>query len=266
MQEQETDNTQHPSEAHAGGTGDTGQGSRPDTGPETGPETSYTAPPEAAPPKGKGWTNVLKEYVEAILTAIVLALLIRAFVVQAFKIPSGSMLETLQIGDHLLVNKFLYGTELPFTDIKVLGLREPGRGDIVVFKYPEDPRRDFIKRIIGAAGDTVEIINRRVYINGKPTSEPYAMHTVEIVLDKCDAEMESKWPMDLSCFTDNLPLIKVPEGKVFVMGDNRENSHDGRKWGFVDHKAIRGKAFIIYWSQDGSITNPRWDRIGDIIK
>ncbi len=203
--------------------------------------------------KSKSRKGTIREYAEAIITAIILALIIRAFVVQAFKIPSGSMLDTLQIGDHLLVNKFLYGLDLPFTDKKVFGLRDPAKGDIIVFKYPEDPRRDFIKRVIAAAGDTVEARDRIIYVNGKPVPEPYVIHTASTILP---AEVSKR---------DNFGPIEVPEGKVFMMGDNRENSHDSRYWGFVDHEAVRGKAFIIYWSQDGSPFNPRWGRIGDLI-
>lgn len=201
----------------------------------------------------KSWKSTVKEYAEAIITAIVLALIIRAFVVQAFKIPSGSMLETLQIGDHLLVNKFIFGLDLPFTDKKIFAIRAPEHGDIVVFKYPGDPRRDFIKRVIASGGQTVEGRDRLIYVDGELVSEPYVKHTATTILS-ADASKR-----------DNFGPIRVPEGKVFVMGDNRENSHDSRFWGFVDYEAIRGKAFIIYWSQDGGILNPRWGRIGDLL-
>ena len=150
----------------------------PDTSYEGGEPTRAKAGRAGAPVKDGGkWKSTLKEYAEAIITAIILALVIRAFVVQAFKIPSGSMLETLQIGDHLLVNKFLYGLDLPFTDKKVFTLWGPERGDIVVFKYPEDPRRDFIKRVIAIGGETVEGRNRLIYVDDKPIPEPYVKHT-----------------------------------------------------------------------------------------
>jgi signal peptidase I len=217
--------------------------------------TDEPGTPEASDPKvkGSGWKAIVREYAEAIITAIVLALIIRAFVVQAFKIPSGSMLETLQIGDHLLVNKFIYGLDLPFTDKKIFGLNDPEKGDIVVFKYPEDPRRDFIKRVVAVGGDTIQGKNKTIFINDNPVEEPFTIHTDDRML-----------PADVSK-RDNFGPTLVPEGKVFVMGDNRENSHDSRYWGFVDIEAIRGKAFIIYWSQDGNILNPRWGRIGDIL-
>ena len=219
-------------------------------------DNSYTPDATDTPEKkirGKKRKDTFREYAEAIITAIILALIIRAVVVQAFKIPSGSMLETLQIGDHLLVNKFLYGIDLPFTDKKIFAFRTPEKGDIIVFKYPEDPRRDFIKRVIAASGDTIEGRNRIIYINGSPTKEPYVIHTASTIL-----------PHDVSK-RDNFGPITVPEGKVFMMGDNRENSLDSRFWGFVDHEAVRGKAFIIYWSQDGNLFKPRWGRIGNLI-
>jgi len=225
-----------------------------DTSYEGGETIDTKAGHAGSPAKaGKKWKSTLKEYAEAIITAIILALIIRAFVVQAFKIPSGSMLETLQIGDHLLVNKFLYGLDIPFTDKKIFAMSAPERGDIVVFKYPEDPRRDFIKRVIAIGGETVEGRDRLIHVDGKPISEPYVKHTATTIL-----------PGDASN-RDNFGPIHIPEGKVFVMGDNRENSHDSRFWGFVDLEAIRGKAFIIYWSQNGGILHPRWERVGELI-
>ena len=190
-----------------------------------------------------------RENIEAILIAIVIALFIRTFIVQAFKIPSGSMLETLQIGDHILVNKFIYGVKIPFTDGKnLISVKDPDPGDIVVFKYPEDPSKDFIKRVIAVAGDTVEIIDKQLYVNDKKiVNEPYARYS-------------KHWtPLD------NLPRITVPENKIFVMGDNRDNSHDSRAWGYVDLSQVRGEAFMIYWSWDKENFGVRWRRIGDIL-
>jgi len=196
----------------------------------------------------------LRENTEAIIIAIVIALFIRTFIVQAFKIPSGSMLETLQIGDHILVNKFIYGVKIPFTDGKTLvPVADPQRGDIIVFKYPEDPSKDFIKRVVATAGDTLEIINKKLYVNGKVVeNEPYAIHQ--------DSQTLMRHPRD------NLPRIVVPDNKVFVMGDNRDNSHDSRFWGFVDLSAVRGKAFMIYWSWNKEDFGVRWNRIGDLIR
>ncbi len=193
------------------------------------------------------------EYAKAIITALILALIIRAYIVQAFKIPSGSMLQTLLIGDHILVNKFMYGTEIPFTDKRVLILTKPKRGDIVVFKYPEDPSRDFIKRVIGIEGDIVEGKNKTIHVNGKPVTEPYVQHT--------DSAQQYGGVMQ----RDNFGPYLVPRDKFFVMGDNRDQSYDSRYWGYVDLKEVRGKAFIIYWSWDSSKTMPRFGRIGKLI-
>jgi signal peptidase I len=192
--------------------------------------------------------RTLKEYSEALFIALILAFFIRSFVVQAFKIPSGSMLQTLQIGDHLLVNKFIYGLKLPFTDIIMVPIDDPEFQDIIVFEYPEDPSKDFIKRVIGLPGDTISIKNKEVYRNGKPLNEPYVQHTSASIVP----------------LRDNMPEITVPTGKYFVMGDNRDNSHDSRFWGFVDRDTIKGKAWIIYWSWTGPF-NIRWNNIGKLV-
>ncbi len=203
--------------------------------------------------------SVIRENVEAILIALVIAIVIRTFAIQAFKIPSGSMLSTLQIGDHILVNKILLGTpvDIPFTNVNLFrmpGIREPKRGDIVVFKFPEDPTRDFIKRVIGVGGDVIEGRDKVVYVNGIPQSEPYTQHV--------DAAVKPR-AMDRR---DNFGPITVPKGSVFVMGDNRDQSYDSRFWGFVDEKQIKGKAVIIYWSWDSDRSLPRLARMGRLVK
>jgi signal peptidase I len=201
----------------------------------------------------KSKRSLLWEYAEAIITALILALVIRAYIIQAFKIPSGSMIPTLLIGDHILVNKFIYGTKIPFTDRRILVLRNPERGDIIVFKYPENPKKDFIKRVIATGGDVIEERNKLVYINGQALSEPYAVHS-----DR-GLRVGGNDPRD------NFGPVTVPEGKLFVMGDNRDQSYDSRYWGFVDLKDLRGEALIIYWSW-----NPdnwvRFNRIGRLIR
>lgn len=194
-----------------------------------------------------------REWVESIVIALVLALLIRTFVVQAFKIPSGSMEPTLLIGDHLLVNKFLYGTKIPFTAIKVLPLREPERGDVVVFIYPVDPSKDFIKRVIGLPGDKIEVINKKVYVNGKGIEDIHAHFAENMILPKGGEPR------------DNFGPVTVPPDSLFVMGDNRDRSYDSRFWGFVKKSEVKGKAFIIYWSWDRERFFPRFSRIGDLI-
>jgi len=182
--------------------------------------------------------SVFREYFEAICVAILLALFIRTFVVQAFKIPSGSMLPTLLIGDHLLVNKFIYGIRVPFTGKILIPIKSPEHGDVVVFRFPKDRSIDYIKRVVGTAGDTVEIKDKKVFINGQAIEDPHAHFTSPAVLD---AKASPR---------DNLGPIMVPEQRIFVMGDNRDNSYDSRFWGFVDQRDILGKAFILYWSWD----------------
>jgi signal peptidase I len=193
------------------------------------------------------------EYFEAIVTALILALIIRAYVVQAFKIPTGSMIDTLWIGDHILVNKFIYGLKVPFSDDRFVVFKEPQRGDIVVFKYPEDPKRDFIKRVVAVGGDTVEGRDKGIFINGRPVEEPYVKHR----------DRETK-PREIDP-RDNFGPIRVPEGKFFCMGDNRDYSYDSRYWGFVDFEEIKGKALIIYWSWDSEKHLPRMGRIAKLV-
>lgn len=200
----------------------------------------------------KGKKRLLWEYVEAIVTALILALIIRTYIVQAFKIPSGSMIPTLLIGDHILVNKFLFGTEIPFTDKKILILRKPEKGDIIVFKYPENPKKDFIKRVVASEGDVIEERNKVVYVNGQVVLEPYIQHFDQSIRFGADPR-------------DNFGPLIVPKDKVFVMGDNRDQSYDSRYWGFVDINQIRGKALIIYWSWDPN-NWLRFNRIGRLIE
>jgi signal peptidase I len=196
----------------------------------------------------------LRENIEAILIAVVLALFIRTFIVQAFKIPSGSMTSTLVIGDHILVNKFLYGIKIPFLDKTIVPIKDPERGDIIVFKFPEDPTKDFIKRVIGIAGDEIQIRDKKVYINGVLSSDLGGFHTDSRILPK---RMQPR---------DNFGPVTIPSNKLFMMGDNRDHSYDSRFWGFVDLKAVKGKAFIIYWSWDKNSFGIRWSRIGQLLK
>ncbi len=200
--------------------------------------------------------SLVREYVEAIAIAILLALVIRTFVVQAFTIPSGSMMDTLLVGDYILVNKFLYGPELPFTDAHLPGLRAPQRGDIIVFKYPQDEKRDFIKRIIGVPGDTVQVRGAQVFVNSKPLDESYVKTNV--------ARPHLGAPPYCGYAYGCEPTV-VPPGSYFVMGDNRDNSQDSRYWGFVKRDKIKGKAFLIYWSWDSDKHWPRWLRLGHYI-
>jgi len=206
--------------------------------------------PKAADREDK--PSAFREYAEALVMAVVLALFIRTFVVQAFKIPSGSMLPTLQIGDHLLVNKFLYGIRIPIVGKRIFVFRQPARDDVIVFIYPQDPSKDFIKRVKGLPGETLEIRNKVLYVNGQAVADPNAYY--EKIRERL-----ARAPRD-----DFGPFI-VPEGTVFVMGDNRDHSHDSRFWGTVPINDILGKAFVLYWSWDAKEFRPRWDRLGMLI-
>ena len=199
-----------------------------------------------------GKKKFIKEYIEPIVIAVLIALFIRAFVVQAFKIPSSSMEPTLLVGDHLLVNKFIYGIRIPYTDIKFLQYRKPQRGDIIVFIFPKDRKKDFIKRVIATEGEKVVIIRNKIYINDKLIDDPWGHFT-----------------MPRSTIEDYGP-VKVPEDSLFVMGDNRDNSQDSRFWGFVKLNEVKGKALIIYFSWDSNSQDPfnkiRWVRFGKLIR
>jgi signal peptidase I len=197
--------------------------------------------------------HIVREYAESIIIAVILALVIRTFIVQAFKIPSGSMEDTLAIGDHILVSKFIYGTKIPFTNSRLLKIRDPKRGDVIVFEYPEDPSKDFIKRVIGTPGDTVQVINKKVYVNGAVYENPHEVHKEKDVIPKEQNPRDFKDP------------VKVPANSYFVMGDNRDRSYDSRFWGFVSNEKIKGLAFIKYWSWDKENFGVRWRNIGKLI-
>lgn len=310
---------------------------------------------------GKKKKHWIREYAEAIAVAVVLALFIRSFVVQAFKIPSGSMKPTLEIGDHILVNKFILGVRIPWTDIRLFPIKKPARGDILVFVYPEDPKKDFIKRVIGVPGEVLEIRGKEIYIDGRKVEDPKGFYLKDVFaprdyhprdyfpplyipkkgdiyhLDKLGIrefhfitslirdsyqrsqirvkgileidgkqmdrytfkggrhgsfdfseidfrfqewwyiervveEIKSENPdksvkLSLHLFKDGEEVrsFRVPSDCYFVMGDNRDNSKDSRFWGFVEERAIKGKAFIIYWSWDGQDHRVRWNRIGHLI-
>jgi len=197
--------------------------------------------------------SVIKEYAEAIIIAILIAVFIRTFVVQAFKIPSGSMKPTLLVGDHILVNKFIYGVKIPFVRTTLIPVKEPRQGDIVVFIYPEDRSKDFIKRVIAVGGDTVAIRNKQIFVNGTLYSDKAGVYIDPLIIP---GAMQPR---------DNFGPTKVPPGSLFVMGDNRDQSYDSRFWGFVDLKDVMGKAFIIYWSWDSGESNVRWSRLGQLL-
>jgi len=176
--------------------------------------------------------SVLRDWVESIIIAFFLAMVIRAFIVQAFKIPTGSMRMTLIEGDLILVNKFIYGAKVPFTNYRLPALRQPKRGDVVVFIYPEDKKKDFIKRLVGLPGETVEIKGGSIYINDKPVTE--AIFNQIYYFNKGDFALSGK-------------KIVVPLDSYFVLGDNSASSKDSRFWGFVPKTDLLGQAMVIYW-------------------
>jgi len=203
---------------------------------------------------GSSTRSRFRENAEAILVAIVIALFIRTFLVQAFKIPSGSMKPTLQIGDHILVSKFIYGVKIPYLNTVLLPIKNPQRGDIVVFKYPLDPKKDFIKRVIGIPGDVVEIRDKSVYVNRERLNHDVGVYSDSHIIA---GNLRPR---------DNLGPITVPSGGLFVMGDNRDESYDSRFWGFVPLRDVSGKAFIIYWSWDSDDFKVRWGRLAGLLK
>jgi signal peptidase I len=196
--------------------------------------------------------DYFRDFVETVVTAVVLALILRAFVVQTFRIPSGSMEDTLLVGDFLIVNKFIYGIKVPFTDTHLGGIREPARGDVIVFEYPNpDPRakkENYVKRCVGVPGDIVELKNNVLFINDESVVEEFI-------------KLKPPTPR----WADFGP-VKVPEESLFMMGDNRNWSADSRDWGFLDQDRLKGKAVLIYWSWDGKLKRPRFERIFDPIR
>lgn len=222
--------------------------------------------------------SIVREYVEAILVAVILALVIRTFLVQAFRIPSRSMEDTLLVGDFLLADKITYGAKIPFTNFRLPGLRDPRPGDIVIFQWPKDPKRDFIKRCVATAGQTVEIRDKALYVDNERVPDP----------SKAKHVRPGMLPRGMGP-RDNYGPFKVPPGALFMMGDNRDDSSDSRYWGTLAMKYVKGRALIIYWSWGEDKNAPRfrsvlsipkilvynlihflwrvrWLRIGDIIR
>jgi signal peptidase I len=209
--------------------------------------------------------STAREYFESIVIAVILALFIRTWVVQAFKIPTGSMENNLLVGDHLLVDKFVFAPASSALERALLPVREVKRGDVIVFKYPMEPERDFIKRVIGLPGETLELKKKVVYINGQPLKEDYVHFLVPIGAGGGGFESIDK--------RDDYGPVTVPEGYYFAMGDNRDNSQDSRWWGFLSRDYIKGKALMVYWSyepENGSVTSfltgTRWNRLLHQIK
>jgi signal peptidase I len=207
--------------------------------------------------------SVVREYFESLVIAVILALFIRTFVVQAFKIPTSSMEPNLLVGDHLLVNKFVFGPVLAGAERALLPMTDIARGNVIVFKYPEDPERDFIKRVIGLPGEQIEVRHKRVYVNGKLLNEPYA-HYLEAPPPMPDeAQPGDRQPSGDP--RESYGPVTVPPKHYFVMGDNRDNSQDSRYWGFLTRDYVKGRALVIYWSYEAEagnvVTGTRWGRL-----
>ncbi len=227
--------------------------------------------------------STLREYFESIAIAVILALFIRTFIVQAFKIPTGSMEQNLLIGDHLLVNKLVFASTGSRLERALLPIGTVKRDDVVVFKYPEEPDRDFIKRVIGLPGETVEVREKKVYINGNPLDEPF-VHFLQPASSASDLHEVTSFDV-----RERYGPVTVPADQYFVMGDNRDNSQDSRYWGFLPRDYIKGRALVIYWSYEAErgddeeggagatirglvsvfvhfFTRTRWDRMLHVIR
>jgi len=206
----------------------------------------------------KGPRSVTRDYLEAIAWAVAITLALRTFVIQAFRIPSESMCDTLLVGDFLFVSKLDYGAKVPFTHLRLPGLHAPRRGEVIVFQWPEDPSKDFIKRCIATGGQTVEVRHKQVLVDGTPQVEPYVKHTSSVE--------------DPAGYTprDNYKPPTVAPGELFMMGDNRDNSNDSRFWGTVPMDLVKGRALFIYFSTAGTawwngLFHVRFDRLLKVI-
>jgi signal peptidase I len=201
--------------------------------------------------------SVGREYFESLVVAVILALFVRTFVFQAFKIPTGSMENNLLVGDHLLVNKMMFAPAATGLERVLLPDRPIGRGDIIVFKYPVQPDRDFIKRVVGLPGDTLELRRKAVYINGERLDEPYELRFLQP-----PAPEGTVREGDLR---EEYGPVVVPAGQYFMMGDNRDNSEDSRYWGFLPESYVKGEALVIYFSVGGP-AGIRWGRLGNLVR
>jgi signal peptidase I len=192
--------------------------------------------------------SVVREYAEIIVLAVALALFVRTLFIQAFRIPSESMEDTLLVGDFLFANKLLYGPKLPLVDVRLPAIRDPKPGDIIIFKYPGDPKMDYIKRCVAVEGQTVELVDNKLYVDGVMLDEEYTKYVFGSRPDR------------------HFGPFKVPEDHIFMMGDNRDNSADSRAWGPLDKRLVSGKAMFIYFSWNPSSHSIRFSRIGDVIR
>jgi signal peptidase I len=217
---------------------------------------------------------LLVEYARSFFPIILIVLLLRSFLMEPFRIPSGSMMPTLLVGDFILVNKYTYGIRLPVVNKKIVEMGEPQRGDVVVFRYPKDPSVDYIKRVVGLPGDRIGYVQKQVYVNGKPVEQQFkdSYTGVGAGLSMSGAELRSERLGDAThdiLIVPNQPSVEgevqVPAGHYFVMGDNRDNSNDSRFWGFVPEENLVGKAFMIWMSWDSANGGVGWNRIGSSV-
>ena len=241
---------------------------------------AHRPPCPPAPRRASRLARWFDSWMRSLGMALVLFLGIRSFLVEAFQIPSGSMERTLLAGDFLFVNKAVFGAQIPGTRARLPAFETPRRGDVVVFAYPRNPDLNYVKRVIGVGGDTVEMRAGRVRVNGDPLAEPYVLRS-----DPTHDVMDPEFAWQRGYFAgapdearrlhptrDNWGPLVVPTGKYFVLGDNRDNSADSRYWGFVDAAAVRGRPMVVYFSYDREthdalpwLTDIRWHRLGSII-
>jgi len=219
--------------------------------------TAPGATPDTAAPAAKGGSkpkSIWRDYAASLFWALVIALVIRTFVIQTFTIPSGSMEHTLDVGDYIVANKFLYGLRLPWSGERILPIREPRQGDVVIFRFPGDRSQDYIKRLIGLPGDEIMVRDKQVFVNGKPYVNPHAVHTDPRTLPASQGPRDEFGP------------VRVPEGSYFMMGDNRDQSYDSRFWGFVKKEDLLGMAVVKYWSWIPGTWHVRWKNLGEIVE
>jgi len=245
---------------------------------DTTPDRPDESPRGDSPGRRTTWTTIAGDWLKSILVALGIFLVVRAFVVEAFKIPTSSMENTLLVGDFLLVNKAVYGGHIPGTHLSLGSLKEPERGDVVVFHPPHEPERNYVKRVVGLPNDTLEMRDKGLFLNGALIDEPYARY----VDDRGDTEHPAmEWqsnhliaapPREYHPTRDNWGPLVVPDGEFFVLGDNRDNSEDSRYWGFVPRDQIRGQPWLVYYSQApvGATRRPwykrvRWGRLGTVV-
>jgi signal peptidase I len=245
--------------------------------PENAAETPSVAPVPARPPRWRRVAGAFVDWLRTLSFALVLFVLVRALLVEAFKIPSGSMEGTLLVGDFLLVNKLVYGAEIPLTRKRLPALRAPERGEVVVFSYPKDVEKNYVKRVVGVAGDTIEMRGGALLRNGSFVNEPYVRHTEKGADPSAD---EFRWQRDFLVkgahaatpnyhpSRDNWGPIEVPPHNLFVLGDNRDNSEDSRYWGFLPDSLVRGRPLFVYYSYAPDtvsmfdwLTRVRWQRL-----